>query len=340
MTQEELKRLQDEYLRKLAEAEDGRKPFEESGEIMPSDKHQQVKKLLDDADAIQEKIESGRADLEEVKRLPGHRQWAEEPATTMEFPGSAGAGAGATSQGGAEARAEVLQRAGFGEWLKHGGVALASGIPVRGVEEFKALQADSDTAGGYLIAPSMVVRDLIKDIDDMVYIRTLATVHTISAGQSLGAPTLETDISDPVWTSELQTGNEDTTEPFGRRELNPQPLAKRVKMSNKLLQAPGIDAEAFWLGRMAYKFGVAEENTFLNGHGANQPLGLMVAHDDGIPTSRDVSDDNEATEVTSKGLINAMYTIKSAYWPRLRWMFHRDAVKQVRLLQDNDGQFL
>ena len=318
MTELELKRLQEEYLRKLREAEDVRKPFEESGEIMPSDKNQQLKKLLDDADGIQTRIESGKADLEEQERLARHRAFAQEPATTLEFPGQP-----TDDAPGAGGDVEVLRRAGFGEWLKHGGMALSSGWQGRGIEEFKALQADSDAAGGYLIAPTMVVRDLIKNIDDMVYMRTMATVHTISAGQSLGAPTLETDFSDPLWTSELQTGDEDTIEPFGRRELNPQPLAKRVKMSNKLLRAPGIDAEAFWLGRMAYKFGTAQENAYLNGHGANQPLGTMVAHADGIPASRDVSEDNEATAITAKGLINAQYSIKSAYWPRLRWMFHR-----------------
>jgi HK97 family phage major capsid protein len=156
----------------------------------------------------------------------------------------------------------------------------------------------------------------------------------------MGVPTLDADPADADWTSELATGSLDTTMAFGKRELKPHPLAKQVKASNKLLRASAIGPEALVRDRLAYKFAVTEEKTFLTGSGNQQPLGLFTASADGVPTSRDVSTGNTATAITADGLIEAKYTLKAAYWPRARWIFSTTAVKNVRKLKDGNGQYL
>jgi len=105
-----------------------------------------------------------------------------------------------------------------------------------------------------------------------------------------------------------------------------------------LRQAP--DVEAIVRARLGYKFGVTMENAYLNGNGAEEPLGVFTASDNGISTSRDVSTGNTATELRFDGLIEAKYTLKQQYWPRARWMFHRDGMKQIAKLKDGDGQYL
>ena len=67
---------------------------------------------------------------------------------------------------------------------------------------------------------------------------------------------------------------------------------------------------------------------------------MFTASDDGISTSRDVSTGNEDTSVTFDGLKEAKYTLKPNYWPRARWIFHRDAVKQISKLKDGEGQYI
>ena len=208
------------------------------------------------------------------------------------------------------------------------------------MKEFKVLQADQDTAGGYLTVPMQTVQTLLRGIDDAVVIRGLATTIQVGQGVSLGVPTLDTDQEDPTWTSELQTGAQDNVGAFGRRELNPSPLAKRVRISNKLINAPGLDAEAIWLQRMQYRFDRAQENAFMNGHGANHPLGIFTASSDGISINRDVSTGNSNTALAANGLINARYALKVGYWARARWLFHRDALKQIRTIQDTQGSYI
>ena len=205
--------------------------------------------------------------------------------------------------------------------------------------EFRALQADSDTAGGYTVAPEQFVDALIKSVDDMLFIRQRATKYRLTSAASLGVPTLTADPSDATWTTEIATGAEDSTMAFGKRELNPHPLAKRIKVSNKLL-ALNPSAEALVRDRLAYKFAVTQEKAFLTGSGSNSPLGVFTASNDGITTARDVSTGNAATAPTFDGLISAKFSLKAQYWQKADWLFHRDVLAVVAKLKDGEGQYL
>lgn len=209
----------------------------------------------------------------------------------------------------------------------------------RSTAELRALQADSDILGGYLYAPMQFVDNLIQAVDNMVFMRQLATMYTVMNAETLGAPSLDNDPADPTWTSELLIGTEDSTMSFGRRELNPHPLAKYIKVSRKLLRKVP-SAEALVRERLAYKFAVVAENAYLNGSGANQPLGVFTASAQGISTSRDVSTGNTATSIQFGGLKEAKWTLKGQYWPRARWIFHRDALKQIDKLVDGSGAYI
>lgn len=205
--------------------------------------------------------------------------------------------------------------------------------------EFRALQADSDVAGGFLTTPQQFVNRLIKAIDNLVFIRQWATTNTVTNAQSLGMPYLAGDPDDADWTSELGTGNEDGSMSFGKRELRPHPLAKRIKISNKLLRL-NPDVEQLAIDRLAYKFAVSFEKAGMTGSGANKPLGVFTASSDGISTGRDVSTDNTTTAFTADGLKNAKYALKAGYWPNAKWVFHRDAVKMLAKLKDSENRYL
>lgn len=209
-----------------------------------------------------------------------------------------------------------------------------------GAEDLRALQAGSDVEGGYIVAPGQFVAQLLKGVDNAVFVRKRATVFQIPKAESLGVPTLDADAADADWTTELQTGTEDTSMRFGKRELRPHPLAKRIKVSKKLLRASALPIESIITDRLNYKFGITAEKAYMTGDGQQKPLGVFTASNDGIPTSRDVSTGNTATSITFDGLIEAKYSVKAQYWPTSSWIFHRDAVKQVSKLKDGDGQYL
>lgn len=205
--------------------------------------------------------------------------------------------------------------------------------------EVRALQADLDTQGGFLMTPVQMVDRIIQAIDDVVHMRQWGTVFAVPNADSLGVATLENDPADADWTTELATGTEDGSMSFGKRELHPHPLAKRIKISRKLIQkVPNI--EDFVIQRLAYKFGITQEKAFLTGNGSGQPLGVFTASPQGVPTSRDVSTGNTTTAVTFDGLIESKYSLKQPYWTNARWLGHRDFYKQVAKIKDLEGQYV
>jgi HK97 family phage major capsid protein len=184
------------------------------------------------------------------------------------------------------------------------------------------------------------MHQLIQKVDDMVFVRQLATKFTLNKAQSIGYPALDADPEDGTWEGEISSADEDTAMTFGKREMTPYPLAKLLKVSNKLLRSSSLPIEALVQDRLAYKFGVTQEKAFLTGSGSNQPLGVMTASAVGISTDRDVSTGNTTTELRTDGLIEAKYSIKAGYWPKLNWIFHRDAVKQIRKLKNGEGAYI
>lgn len=216
---------------------------------------------------------------------------------------------------------------------------LRGGRPAAGVLEERALQADVDTLGGYLV-PDVFISEFLAGLDAAVYIRQWATTYQIPNADSLGVPTLETDMSDPIWTSELGTGDEDNAMRFGKRELRPHPLAKRIKVSKTLLRkAPQV--ESIVRDRMTYRFARVMENAYLNGDGAGKPLGIFVANAAGIPAARDYATDNTTTAITFDGLIGAKFHLKPQYWPRAKWLLHPTAMAALlKVKSATDGQYV
>jgi HK97 family phage major capsid protein len=219
---------------------------------------------------------------------------------------------------------------------------LSRGIGAVGVDEMRALQADADIYGGFLVAPQQFVLKLIQAMDNEVFIRGMATVYPVTKAESLGAPSMDTDIADPTWTAEIKTGTEDSSLAFGKRELNPHPLAKLIKISEKLLRVSAMDVESLVTARLAYTHGITAENAYLNGSGSGQPMGVFTAATTGfgISTGRDVSTGNTNTAFTTDGLMEALYNLKGQYHAKATWIFHRDAIKKLRKLKDGEGQYI
>ena len=221
--------------------------------------------------------------------------------------------------------------------------------------ESRDLQMDSDAAGGFIVAPQEFSDQIIKFVDNQVFIRRLATKYRVPNAQSLGVPQLTADPADADWTSELGIGGTDTAMTFGKREFRPHPLAKLLKVGNKLIRAAGqltqfaedgetesaMNVDGLIADRLGYKFGVSEEKGFLTGSGFLQPLGVFTASADGIDTTRDTTCASP-TAIAADDLINTKYSLKPQYLqsPGISWGFHRDAIKATRKLKDTNGQYI
>jgi HK97 family phage major capsid protein len=201
-----------------------------------------------------------------------------------------------------------------------------------------------DDKGGYT-APMAMTSQLIKFVDDNVFMRRLANVlPPIMEAVSLGAVSYDSDTGDADWTAEVPASEiaEDDGTTFGKRELRPHLCTKLVKASDKFLRvAAGLPggAAGFLAARMGYKFSITEEKAFLTGSGSQQPLGVFTASTSGISTARDYVCASQ-TDFTADEVIDSLGALKTQYQDRATGLFSRTFVRRLRLKKDGNGQYL
>jgi len=202
-------------------------------------------------------------------------------------------------------------------------------------DERKALAAGEGPAGGYLVQDTFW-NGLIVKAGEMSAMRRIATVLPPVPSGSVIAPAEDSVFSDATWTTEVQTGAEETLNPFGQRKLQPHPLAKRIKVSNQLMRVPTFDVEGYIRDRLAYKFGVTQENAFINGSGAQQPRGLL--NTPSLPTWTTAA----SNTVDSDDVINWVYSLPAAYAasPKCRILSNRAFIRKVRQMKSGLGEYV
>lgn len=317
-----LKEMREKRAKAIKEARALLDLADKESRAMTEEEDAQYTKLFNEADELRTKIER------EERQREAERELAENLGEEEERNAAGGA-----DRGEERGRTDHLLAV-FRGFLTTG---VVSG---EGAQEFRDLSAGVSVEGGFLVVPETFVSLLIKAMDDMVIIRALANVIPMTNAASIGVPTLDQDPGDADWTTELDTGRNDDQMAFGKRVMQPHPMAKRIKISNQLLRTSALPAEALVRQRLAYKFGITQEKSYMIGNGDKKPLGIFTAHKEGISTARDISEDMTTTKPTADGLINVKYSLKTVYWNASNWIFHRDVMKEVAKLKDNQGQYI
>lgn len=222
-------------------------------------------------------------------------------------------------------------RAAFADFLKTG-------------KPSAALQSDDSEQAGYLVASEQFAAGILKEVDDLLFVRRYARIHTVRDATSLGIRARTSRAQTFGWSAELKVSDEDSSLKYGKRVLEPHHLTGQIKVSRDLLRSSVVSVEGEVSGEMSRDAGEVMEDGYLTGTGDRQPLGVFTPSADGISTSRDVltgANDNFLADQ----LLVAKYTLKSQYrrgqLGEVRWLFHRDGISKVARLKDaNDGQYL
>ena len=217
---------------------------------------------------------------------------------------------------------------------------------VRGMRHVPAeyretLQVDLDAGGGFLTIPKIFVNKLIEQADAIFRVMSLYQSFPCPYASSLGYPQRETDIGDfSMGGGEIKAATEDTNLTFKERELKPRDVDNKVvKISKHLIENAEIDIVGYVLGRLNFKLNKLKTQMSLTGNGAEQPLGMFIASDNGISTTYDTAAAS-ATAIVGDDLINLQHALPEVYQLAAKWLFHGDAIKMIRKLKDGEGQYL
>lgn len=194
----------------------------------------------------------------------------------------------------------------------------------------------TNATAGALTAPMEFRDELIKGLDDMLFMRQIArNVGTIGNAQSLGFPYRKTAATDANWLAEVAPATEEQTLQYGRREFKPNRMAKLMKLSKTLVQH-SANADGIVRDEMLYRIGITQEKAYMTGDGSAKPLGIFVADNDGISTARDIT----GALTSADALIDMKYSLKEQYQANAEWVMHRDVIKAVAKLKGIDNQYL
>lgn len=325
-----VKELRDQWKTTMKEAEDIRLKYDGKAKDMPGDELERWTKAIEDCDRLKGMIEAAE---KQDKLDAWGKELADDPAIKAALDGGHDDPQTRKTiqfvKDWPEAKTDDVKA--FYKGLRVGQSGLME-------SERKSLSVGSDPGGGYLVVPQVVTSRIFEILRDSVYIRSKATVIPVTSAESLGAVAFDTEVEDTEWTAELGTGGQEDTEPFSKRELRPHPLAKRLKISKKLVRmAP--NAPELMLSRMVYKVGITEEKAFLTGNGNNQPLGLLTESAQGISTAR-----NKATAAANVAAADDFWKtlgmLKHGYRSRASWLIHRNMETRIRILKDANNNYI
>lgn len=276
---------------------------------------------------------SAAADQDPMERLSGKGKDREQ-ATVAIRVGSDARGRPNYVQLPAGNRGSAAYREAFADFLAMGEKS----------NKLAALQSDDQEQAGYLLASEQFAAGILKEVDDLLFVRQHARIHTVREANTLGirARTARADTFD--WSAELSVSDEDTSLKYGKRVLTPHHLTGQILVSRDLLRRSVVPVESEVTMELARDAGEKMEDGYLMGNGDRQPLGVFTPSTDGISTGRDVLT-GSATDFLSNQLLAAKYALKSQYRMgqrgQVRWLFHRDAIAKIaKLRESTDGQYL
>jgi predicted phage gp36 major capsid-like protein len=215
--------------------------------------------------------------------------------------------------------------------------------------EYRDVQLTAPAYGGFLMLPEKMSDRILKKVDDILWISKLSTNIDLTETKTLGIPSIETEMDDLSWTTEIATIPETTAQTFGKRAMVLNPFRSMIKVSDMWLNTitsktffssddnSGLSVSPMALieNRLAYHIARTKEANFFAGNGVNKPLGMFTASTRGIGTGRDVL---QGAGISYAGMVDAKFGLKVQYHQKAIWIFHRSSVGTIMKLVDSNNR--
>jgi len=304
--------------------------FDEADALM------EIKLLLD---AQGEAFKGMRAKLEE--RVAAAERVVDELALKAARPGGMGPGRSASADPGEMKALDFAVRA-----LLAGDQAKA----YRHFAEAKAMRADSDPDGGYVVH-SVMSDGMTKVMAEISPVYRLARRVPMSTGASFEEP-VDREQLDATWVSELGSRTDTDTPQLGMFTVDLNEIFTMPKLSQKLIDTASINVVQWLIGKSGEAFAIKEGQAFHDGNGVGRPRGflsytLSTAGDatrtwgsvqyiftgasGAFPTS-------SATVNPADILVDVVSAMRAQYRDGAVWLMNRATAGICRKLKDAEGR--
>ncbi|TIX49384.1 phage major capsid protein [Alteraurantiacibacter aquimixticola] len=217
----------------------------------------------------------------------------------------------------------------------------------RGSEtELKSISGMVQSEGGFAV-PREIDAMIASELKEISPIRQLAQV--VQVGSAGYRKLVTTGGTRSGWVSETSARLETEAPEFAEIAPPAGELYANPAASQGMLDDAGFDLEGWLANEIAMEFARAEGSAFVNGSGANQPLGFLSS-----PTSMagdavrpfgsvqyiGSGDANGFSTNPESGLIDLVHTMKAGHRQGASWLMNSSTLSEVRKLKTSDGAFL
>ncbi len=191
----------------------------------------------------------------------------------------------------------------------------------------------NDESAGYLLAPPEMERQIVKNVIEMTPMRTLATVRTIGSSSLKQAKKTGSGSASRIGEVSKRTNTGDPK--YGMIEIQAPEMFARIEISQQMLEDSGYDLMAELREDASEQFSVKEGIEYISGLGASN-------QGEGVLTNKEIAytPTGDASKVTSDGVIDLIYSIKTAYSRNAVLGMNRLTLGEIRKLKDTTGQYL
>lgn len=196
--------------------------------------------------------------------------------------------------------------------------------------ELKSFSSNGDE-GGYLLTPSLYGK-IISGMKAKSPMRRLASVETISTNA------LDVVIEDGEfvsgWTLETGARAETDTPQLQQKRILVHELYAQPKATQRLLDDSAINIEQWLTERLQDSFVRAENKSFINGDGANQPFGILSNK------KIEYVESEEDEDISMDDILNLINALDENYLPGATFLMNRSTLSEIQKMQDTNGRFI
>ena len=192
------------------------------------------------------------------------------------------------------------------------------------------LEEGDDAKGGYLVPAEWDSR-LIQKLEDENIFRALATTISTSGEHKINIAATKPAAA---WIEEGDALTfSDAT--FDQTVLDAHKLHVAIKITEELLYDNAFNLENYIIDQFGRALGNAEEDAFLNGDGANKPLGIF-AETGGGERSVEVA----AGKLTADDILTLIYSLRRPYRKNASFIMNDQTLATMRKFKDANGAYL
>lgn len=202
---------------------------------------------------------------------------------------------------------------------------------------YRNLNVGSAAAGIEALPPQEWVAEFWRDVQKSFPVLGLCTNRPLTNSPVYQVPTIPTRMTRPTFKStDTTTSTNDTGLTTGNKSMTPHKLPIQITVSNYWLALGGATASNIVRSEMAECLAEALEYYVLNGDSTDEPRGVFLQDNAGIPGTRDVIIHET---ITFPGLLSVFYALPSRYRnrPTTAWLGSDSLEYRVaRLVDDNN----